>query len=54
MPALLAASVNVQRLGNHLQKLTETELRALYVEAFAPLTAGEKARLAGVWRAYAG
>lgn len=50
----LAASVNVQRLGNHPQKLTAQELRAVYVEAFAPISAAEKARLADRWRHYAG
>ena len=50
----LAASVNVQRLGNHPQALTEKELRAVYVEAFTPLSAEEKARVAELWRAYAG
>lgn len=50
----LTASVNVQRLGNHPQKLTPEELRAVYKEAFTPIRTEEKARLAGIWRAYAG
>jgi alcohol dehydrogenase class IV len=50
----LAASVNVQRLGNHPQKMTSEELRGVYVDAFTPIAAEEKARLTGIWRAYAG
>ena len=50
----LAASVNVQRLGNHPQELTVEELREVYAKAFAPLAEAEKIRLAGIWRAYAG
>jgi len=50
----LTASVNVQRLGNHPQKLTAEDLRAVYVEAFTPIEEKERARLTGIWRAYAG
>jgi hypothetical protein len=50
----LAASVNVQRLGNHPQKMTSEELRGVYVDAFTPIAAEEKACLTGIWRAYAG
>ena len=50
----LTASVNVQRLGNHPQRLTAEDLRAVYVDAFTPIAAEEKARLTGIWRAYAG
>ena len=50
----LAASVNVQRLGNHPEKLNAQELRAVYVQAFTPIPAHEQARLAALWRAYAG
>ena len=50
----LVASVNVQRLGNHPQRLTEAELRAVYTDAFAPIAEEERARLASLWRAYAG
>ena len=50
----LAASVNVERLGNHPEKLSQEELRAIYVQAFAPVPEDERARLAALWRAYAG
>ena len=50
----LTASVNVQRLGNHPQKLTAEELRAVYVDAFTPINEEERARLAALWRDYAG
>lgn len=50
----LAASVNVQRLGNHPQKLTASELRNIYVQAFTPITQEERARLTALWRTYAG
>ena len=50
----LAASVNVQRLGNHPETLTSAELREIYVQAFVPVPTDEQARLAALWRAYAG
>ena len=50
----LAASVNVERLGNHLEKLTTQELREIYVQAFTPVDEGTKADLASMWRHYAG
>lgn len=50
----LAASVNTQRLGNHPEALTTEELRAIYVSAFTAVTEDERARLARIWRAYAG
>ena len=50
----LAASVNVQRLGNHPETLTIAELRAIYVQAFTAIPAEERARLAALWRDYAG
>ena len=50
----LAASVNVERMGNHPQKMTTAELREVYVDAFTPIAAEEQSRLAGSWRAYAG
>lgn len=50
----LAASVNVQRLGNHPQALTTQELRGVYVEAFTPVTDDVQDDLASLWRAYAG
>ena len=48
----LAASVNVQRLGNHPETMTETELRQIYVQAFAPVGAAELAAALETWRAY--
>ncbi len=51
---MLAASVNVQRLGNHPEPLTEAQLREIYRAAFTPLTDGERQRLSGLWRQYAG
>lgn len=48
----LAASVNTERLGNHPEPLTTAELRAIYVQALAPVDAAEKARLAALWRKY--
>jgi len=50
----LAASVNTQRLGNHPEPLTTQELRNIYVQAFTPVNEDERARLASLWRAYAG
>ncbi len=49
----LAASVNVQRLGNHPEVLSAAELRAIYVQAFTAIPAEEQARLAALWRKYA-
>jgi alcohol dehydrogenase class IV len=49
----LAASVNVQRLGNHPETLSAAELRAIYVQAFTDIPAEEQARLAALWRKYA-
>jgi len=49
----LAASVNVERLGNHPEKLSQEELRAIYVQAFNPVPEDERARLAALWRKYA-
>ncbi len=50
----LAASVNVQRLGNHPEQLSQAALRAIYVQAFTPVTEENRARLAALWRQYAG
>ena len=50
----LAASVNVQRLGNHPQQLSAQELRAVYVQALTPVNEAERARWAALWRDYAG
>ena len=48
----LAASVNVQRLGNHPEVLTAPELRQIYVQAFAPVDAAELAAVLEAWRTY--
>lgn len=48
----LAASVNTQRLGNHPEKLTTAELRAVYVRALTPMTENEQAAAKALWRAY--
>lgn len=50
----LAASVNTQRLGNHPELLTTAELRAIYVQAFTPMSEDARERLASMWRHYAG
>ena len=50
----LVASVNVQRLSNHPQRLSQMELRAIYTRALTPVGADERARLVSLWRAYAG
>lgn len=46
----LAASVNLQRLGNHPEALTAAQLREIYVQAFAPVAEAERDRLAALWR----
>jgi alcohol dehydrogenase class IV len=50
----LTASVNTQRLGNHPEPLMPEELRAIYVQAFTPMSEAERARLTTLWRHYAG
>ena len=50
----LTASVNTQRLGNHPEPLAPEELRAIYVQAFTPMSGSERARLTTLWRHYAG
>ena len=50
----LAASVNVERLGNHPECLTAQELRKIYVQAFTPVEDDVKDDLASMWRHYAG
>ncbi len=50
----LVASVNVQRLSNHPQTLTATDLRTIYTQALTPMEKEERERLASLWRAYAG
>ena len=48
----LVASVNVQRLGNHPQRLNEQALREVYVQAFTPIPVEKRARLTEGWRNY--
>lgn len=50
----LAASVNAERLGNHPQRLTQGQLREIYVRAFRPVDGEERRRCLEVWHAYAG
>ena len=50
----LAASVNVERLGNHPEKLSTEALRAIYVQAFTPVEDDARDDLASMWRHYAG
>ncbi|MGN1369710.1 MAG: iron-containing alcohol dehydrogenase [Aristaeellaceae bacterium] len=50
----LVASVDVLRLSNHPQALTEADLRLIYTQALTPMGEDERARLASLWRAYAG
>ena len=50
----LTASVNTQRLGNHPEPLTAEELRAIYVQAFTPMSEAKRARSTALWRHYAG
>lgn len=46
----LAASVNVERLGNHPEPLTTAQLRALYVQAFTPLSPEMQQKARQMWR----
>lgn len=48
----LAASVNVERLGNHPEALTTEQLRQLYVRAFTPLDAQSRQKALDAWNAY--
>ncbi|MGN1019354.1 MAG: iron-containing alcohol dehydrogenase [Aristaeellaceae bacterium] len=48
----LSASVNAERLGNHPQRLTQDQLRDIYVRAFRPATGEERRRCLEVWHAY--
>ena len=47
----LAASVNAERLGNHPQRLTQAQLREIYVRAFQPVGGEERRRCLEVWHA---
>ena len=47
----LAASVNAERLGNHPQRLTQTQLREIYVRAFQPVSEEKRRRCLEVWHA---
>ena len=48
----LAASVNPERLGNHPEALTMAQLRAIYVQAFTPMTDTERAEAIAAWEQY--
>ena len=48
----LAASVNVQRLGNHPEALTEDELRHIYVQALTPMDEDTREAALSLWRQY--
>lgn len=48
----LAASVNPERLGNHPETLTTAQLRAIYVQAFTPMTESERAEAIAAWERY--
>ena len=48
----LAASVNVQRLGNHPEALTEGELRQIYVQALTPMDEDTLEAALSLWRQY--
>ena len=47
----LAASVNAERLGNHPQRLTQAQLREIYVRAFQPVGGEKRRRCLEVWHA---
>ncbi len=49
---MLAASVNPERLGNHPEALTTAQLRAIYVQAFTPMTDTERAKAIAAWEQY--
>lgn len=49
---MLAASVNPERLGNHPEALTMAQLRAIYVQAFTPMTDTERAEAIAAWEQY--
>ncbi len=46
----MAEQVNVQRLGNHPQALTQEKLRAVYTVALKPMDGDEKRKYAEQWR----
>ena len=47
----LAVSVNAERLGNHPQRLTQAQLREIYVRAFQPMSEEERRHCLEVWHA---
>ena len=49
---MLAASVNPERLGNHPEALTTAQLRAIYVQAFTPMTDTERTEAIAAWEQY--
>ncbi len=48
----LAASVNAERLSNHPQTLSQEQLRAVYEEAFTPLSENRRQMCLDLWRYY--
>ena len=50
----LVASVDTQRLGNHPEKLTVEDLRAVYTAALTPMDGGTKEAALALWRQYGG
>ena len=50
----LVSEVNAERLGNHPQKLTESDLEQVYRKALMPMNVQEQAEAISVWRDYAG
>ena len=49
----LAASVNAQRLGNHPQRLTQAQLRDIYVRAFQAVEGAMRQQCLEVWQTHA-
>ena len=48
----LAATVNLERLGNHPVALTQAELRRIYQRALTPLSPNEAQACLDIWRYY--
>ena len=48
----LAASVNLERLGNHPEALTREELRRIYLRALTPVGGMERQMCLDLWRYY--
>lgn len=48
----LTASVNAERLGNHPQKMTQTMLRDVYVQALTPMSEAQREACRKVWAQY--